>query len=169
MNAVISILYGSISNLGLYTKPDGPVENWSELLPLGKIDEVRQAQKEAIKEKYPELGMVGEFVLGMHGKLTYQGNRLAGMYPHQQVKAAEKAGVSIFGLVVNTNSNKSLAWNLSRTVTFVKACTQVANIPVHCNVGMGVDATPMTTVLPADAVSRVIKTLIESVKLMVCR
>ncbi len=209
-NAVIPVLYGSMPNLGLYTRPDGPVPNWAELLPMGKIDEARLAQEEAvehavkdmvyvaggmyeagadginldscgasgdadflasllaaesIKEKYPdlgiELGMAGEFVLGMHGKLTYKGERLAGMYPHQQVKMAEAAGVSIYGPVVNTNSNKSLAWNLSRTVTFIKACTEVARIPVHCNVGMGVGATPMSTVPAADAVSRVVKALVE--------
>ncbi len=209
-NAVIPVLYGSMPNLGLYTRPDGPVPNWSELLPMGKIEEARAAQEEAvehavkdmvyvaggmfeagadginldscgasgdadfqasllaaeaIKAKFPnlgiELGMAGEFVLGMHGKLTYQGQRLAGMYPHQQVKMAEAAGVAIFGPVVNTNSNKSLAWNLSRTITFIKACTEVAEIPVHCNVGMGVGATPMSTIPAADATSRVVKALVE--------
>jgi len=39
--------------------------------------------------------MSGEFVLGMHGGVAYDGTRLAGLYPHQQVKLAEKAGVTI--------------------------------------------------------------------------
>ena len=59
--------------------------------------------------------MAGEFVMGMHGKLKYAGERLAGMYPHQQVKVAEKAGANIFGPVVNTNSNKSFAWNICQS------------------------------------------------------
>jgi dimethylamine--corrinoid protein Co-methyltransferase len=204
------VLYGSMPNLGLYTKPDGPVDNWSELLPMAKIDEARTAQEEAVelavkdmvyigegmyeagadginfdtcgasgdadilaalkaaevlKSKYPdfgvEIGMAGEFILGMHGKLEYQGTRLAGLYPHQQVKVAEKAGVNIFGPVINTNSNMSFPWNIARAVTFIKACTEAANIPVHANVGMGVGATPMTPVPPVDAVSRAVKAMVE--------
>jgi dimethylamine---corrinoid protein Co-methyltransferase len=210
MNTIMPVLYGAMPNLGLYTRPDGPVENWSELLPLGKIEEARSAQEEAvelavkdmiyiaggmydagadginfdtcgasgdadilaallaakeIKSRYPglglEMGMAGEFILGMHGKLEFEGIRLAGLYPHKQVELAEKAGVSIFGPVVNTNSNKTFPWNLARAVTFVKACVEAANIPVHANVGMGVGATPMTPVPPADAVSRTAKALIE--------
>jgi len=107
------------------------------------------------------MGMAGEFILGMHGKLEFEGMRLAGLYPHKQVELAEKAGVSIFGPVINTNSNKSFPWNLARAVTFVKACVEAANIPVHANVGMGVGATPMSPVPPVDAVSRAAKSLIE--------
>lgn len=207
---IMPVLYGGMPNLGFYTKPDGPVDNWAELLPQGKIDEALAAQEEAIEyavhdmvyvaqvmrqagidginldtagaagdadflaslkaaeaisEKYPELGiemgMAGEFVLGMHGRLEYDGERLAGMYPHKQVKAAEKAGVSIFGPVVNTVTTKSLAWNLARTCTFLKACSHAANIPLHANAGMGVCGVPMTEVLPVDAVTRVGKALIE--------
>ncbi len=210
MNTIMPVLYGAMPNLGLYTKPDGPVDNWSELLPLGKIAEARAAQEEAvehavkdmvyiaggmyaagadginldtcgasgdadilaallaareIKEKYPdlgiEMGMAGEFILGMHGKLEFEGLRLAGLYPHKQVELAEKAGVSIFGPVVNTNSNKTFPWNLARAVTFVKACVDAAKIPVHANVGMGVGATPLSPVPPVDAVSRAAKSLIE--------
>ena len=210
LNTIMPVLYGAMPNLGLYTKPDGPVDNWSELLPQGKINEARLAQKEAIeyavkdmvyiaggmyeagadgmnfdtcgasgdadvmaaltaieiiKNKYPELGiemgMAGEFILGMHGLLEYGGTRVAGLYPHEQVALAEKAGVSIFGPVINTNSNKTFPWNLARAVTFIKACTETANIPVHANVGMGVGATPMTLVPPVDAVSRAAKALIE--------
>lgn len=210
MNTIIPLLYGAMPNLGLYTKPDGPVENWSELLPKARISEARAAQEEAvelavkdmvyvaggmyesgvdgmnfdtvgasgdadvlaaltavetIKQKYPDLainiGMAGEFVLGMHGELTYKGTRLAGLYPHDQVKLAEQAGASIFGLVVNTNSNMSFAWNIARVCTFVKACTQVARIPVHVNVGMGVGAIPLSLTPPVDAVCRADKALIE--------
>lgn len=210
LNTIMPVLYGSMPNLGLYTKPDGPVENWSELLPMGKIDESRAAQEEAvehavrdivfvagemyaagadginldtcgasgdadflagllatekIKEKYPDLGVemgaAGEFVLGMHGQLEYKGTRIAGLYPHLQVKLAEKAGANIFGAVVNTNTKQSFPWGLARTVTFVKACTEAAEIPVHVNVGMGVGGIPTSEIPPIDAVTRADKALIE--------
>ena len=210
LNTIMPVLYGAMPNLGLYTRPDGPVDNWSELLPLGKIDEARKAQEEAIelavkdmyyisggmfkagadgmnfdtcgasgdadviaalraiekvKKDYPglgvEMGMSGEFIIGMHGRLEYGGTRVAGLYPHDQVKLAEKAGVNIFGPVVNTNSNMTFPWNLARAVTFIKACVEAANIPVHANVGMGVGATPMSPVPPSDAVSRAAKALVE--------
>lgn len=45
---------------------------------------------EKLKKKYPdiniEIGMADEFVRGMHGEITHNGKRLAGMYPHEQVK-----------------------------------------------------------------------------------
>lgn len=120
---------------------------------------------EAITKKHPdmgvEIGMAGEFVLGMHGRLKYNGKRLAGLYPHDQVKLAEAAGASIFGLVVNTNCNKSFPWNMARVITFVKACTAVANIPVHADVGMGVCGIPMVENMPQDVVSRADKALVE--------
>lgn len=204
------LFYGAMANLGFYTKPDGPVENWSELLPMGKIEESKKAQEEAvehavrdivyvaeqiykaggdginldtsgaagdadflaalkateiIKEQFPdlavEIGMAGEFVLGMHGGVTYDGVRLAGQYLHKQVELVEKAGASIFGAVVNTNCNKSFAWNMGRVCTFMKACTEVANIPVHGNVGMGVGGVPMNEVLPIDIISKADKALVE--------
>jgi len=207
---VIPVLYGGMPDLGRYTKPDGPVDNWSELLPQGKIKEAYAAQEEAveyavkdlvyiaegmyeagadgmnfdtcgaagdadflaalkaveiIKQKHPdfgvEIGMAGEFILGMHGKLEYDGVRLAGLYPHMQAKLAAKAGANIFGPVVNTNSNMTLPWNIARAVTFIKACSEASDIPVHANVGMGVGGTPMSTVPPVDAVSRAVKAVVE--------
>ncbi|SCJ89925.1 dimethylamine:corrinoid methyltransferase [uncultured Eubacterium sp.] len=212
--AVIPVLYGGMPDLGRYTKPDGPVDNWSELLPMGKIDEAKAAQEEAvehavkdmvyiakgmaaagadgmnldtsgasgdadflaalkaieaIKAEHPdfgiEIGMAGEFVMGMHGGLKYDGVRLAGLYPHKQVKLAEKAGANIFGPVVNTNCNKSFAWNIARAVTFIKACSEAAEIPVHVNVGMGVGGTPMAYVPPTDVVSKAAKAMAEIAKI----
>lgn len=208
------ILYGAMPNLGFYTKPDGPIDNWAVLLPDGKFKEAMTAQEEAVEhavrdivfvaeqmwdvgadgiqldtsgaagdadflvalkateaihEKWPqmgiEVGMAGEFVLGMHGKLKYNDMRLAGLYPHKQVKLVEQAGASIFGAVVNTNCNKSFPWNIARVCTFMKACTEVSEIPVHANVGMGVCGIPMCENLPADIVSRVDKCLIEICKI----
>jgi len=209
-HTTMPLFYGAMPNLGFYTKPDGPVENWSLLLPDGKVSEAMAAQEEAvghsvrdivyvaeqmndvgadafmldtsgaagdadflaalkateiIREKFPdmpvEIGMAGEFVLGMHGKLKYNDVRLAGLYPHKQVKLAEQAGASIFGIVVNTNCNKSFPWNIARVCTFVKACTDEASIPVHANVGMGVCGVPMCENLPSDVVSKADKALVE--------
>jgi dimethylamine--corrinoid protein Co-methyltransferase len=108
-----------------------------------------------------ELGMASEFVLGMHGEIEYNGKRLAGMYPHEQVKVAEEAGADIFGCAINVNASESAPWNLARAVTFVKATTAVAKIPVHPNVGMGVCGIPMVEIPTIDAVSQAAKSLVE--------
>lgn len=213
-HTTMPLFYGAMPNLGFYTKPDGPVDNWAVLLPEGKIKEAMEAQEaavshsvadmlyvakqmddvgadgfmldtcgaagdadflaalmatEEIAKKFPdmpvELGMAGEFVLGMHGKLKYQDTRLAGLYPHKQVKMAEAAGASIFGAVVNTNCNATFPWNIARVCTFVKACVEAAEIPVHANAGMGVCGIPMCENLPADVVSRADKALVEICKI----
>lgn len=111
-----------------------------------------------------EVGMAGEFVLGMHGGLQYEGTRLAGLYCHDQVKLVEKAGADIFGPVVNTKPSKSMAWNLSRAVTFVKACVEASNIPIHVNMGMGVGGSPVFETPPIDSVSRASKAMAEIAK-----
>jgi len=211
---IAPLFYGAMPNLGLYTRPDGPVANPSEMLPLGKIKEAQEAYEEAIemsvndmvyvaskfyeagcdginidtvgaagdpdfkaalvatetlKQKYPdiniEIGMAGEFVLGMHGELTHNGILLAGLYPHQQVKLAEAAGAHIFGAVVNTQTNRSFPWNLARSVTFSKACTAAAVIAVHGNMGMGVGALPVCETQPAETVSMASKAMVEIARL----
>ncbi len=122
-----------------------------------------------LKEKYPdiciELGMAGEFVLGMHGEMTYEGVRLAGLYPHEQVKLAEKAGATIFGPAINTSTSESFPWNLARTATFVKACVENAAVPIHIDLGMGVGAAPVVVNCPNDATSRAAKALVEICRL----
>ncbi len=124
---------------------------------------------EQLRAKYPtvciELGMSGEFVLGMHGGLTYKGERLALMYPHQQVKMAEAAGATIFGPVANTKPSRSVPWNLARTTTYMKACCEVATIPVHPNMGMGVGGMPLTDHPPLDVASRASKAMVEICRL----
>jgi dimethylamine---corrinoid protein Co-methyltransferase len=124
---------------------------------------------EILKKKYPdmciELGMAGEFVLGMHGDLTYDGVRLAGLYAQDQVKLAEKAGATIFGPVCNTNTNASSPWNLARAITFMKACGEAAEIPVHVNMGMGVGAVTVHDHPPIDIVSRASKGMVEICRL----
>ncbi len=112
-----------------------------------------------------ELGMAGEFVLGMHTEVEYDGKRLAGMYPHEQVKVAESAGVDIFGPVINTVSGESFAWNLARSVTFVKETVSESSIPIHVNAGMGVCAIPMHPTPPPDCVSRMAKAMAQIAKI----
>jgi dimethylamine---corrinoid protein Co-methyltransferase len=211
---VAPCFYGAMPDLGRYSKPDGPVPNWSELMPLARIDEARAAQEEAIemlvsdilfvtetmdeagadgidfdtagaagdadllatlravekiREKWPhlgiEVGMASEMTLGMHGELEYDGKRLAGMWPHQQVEVVAAAGATVFGPAVNTNTTKSCAWNASRAVALLKPCCEVSPIPVHANVGMGVGAVPMSPYPPVDAVSRASKALVELCRL----
>jgi len=120
---------------------------------------------EILKKKYPqmciEMGMSGEFILGMHGELAYDGVNLAGLYPHKQVEVAEKAGVTIFGPAINTNTGKSCPWNVARAATFTKACVENAHIPIHANVGMGVGGIPVTETPPVDSVSRASKAMVE--------
>jgi dimethylamine--corrinoid protein Co-methyltransferase len=211
---VAPMQYGVMPNLGLYAKADGPCDNWSELLPQGRIAEARAAEQEAaelavgdmvrladamweagadaidwdttgasgdpefwaalrateiIRKKYPsmgvQLGMAGEFVLGMHGELQYGGKRLAGMWPHEQLSVVEQAGATMFGPVVNVNSGRSCAWNVARAIALVKPCMADATIPVHMNAGMGVGGVPMHVHPPGDAVSRAAKAFVEILRL----
>lgn len=122
-----------------------------------------------LKKKYPdiciELGMAGEFILGMHGELEFEGTRLAGLYAHDQVKLAEKAGVTIFGPVSNTNTTESAPWNAARAITFMKACGEAAEIPIHPNMGMGVGGVPTNDHPPTDTVSRMSKAMVEICRL----
>lgn len=50
--------YGAQPNLGLYYRPDGPCDNPSEFLPLGKIEEARQTQLEAANHLREDLVFV---------------------------------------------------------------------------------------------------------------
>jgi dimethylamine--corrinoid protein Co-methyltransferase len=124
---------------------------------------------EILKKKYPticiEMGMAGEFVLGMHGNLEHNGVRLAGLYPHEQVKVAQKAGVTIFGPAITTSTNRSIPWALARAITFTKACVQAADIPVHGNMGMGVGGLPLCETPPVDAVSMASRAMTEITRL----
>jgi dimethylamine--corrinoid protein Co-methyltransferase len=120
---------------------------------------------EVLREKYPdlpiEMGAAGEFVLGMHADLYYEGVRLAGLYAHKQAELAQKAGVTIFGPAINTNCSMTFPWNIARVVTFVKACSQAVDIPIHVNAGMGVGGIPMTMNVPLEIASRASKAIVE--------
>ena len=206
--------YGAMPDLGLYTVPDGPVPNWSQLLPLGRIDEARAAQEQAvelavddiafvagelieagaefvdldtagaagdadflatlkaverIRAAHPDvgiqIGMAGEFVLGMHGELQYDGVRLAGLWPREQMKVAAKAGVTIFGPAINVTTGKSIAWNVARTLTIAKPCCSEATVPVHLNGGMGVGGVPMHVAPAGDATCRASRAAVDILRL----
>ena len=62
---------------------------------------------------------------------------------------------------MNTDSRRSVPWNLARAVTLVKECARVARIPVHANVGMGVGGVPMFEVPSPDCVSRASVAMVE--------
>ena len=120
--------------------------------------------KKTMPEMAIEVGMAGEFILGMHGELFFNGQRLAGMYPHQQVKVVEEAGADIFGPVINTNTSRSMPWNVARAVTFVKHTVDVSSIPIHVNVGMGVGGVPVFETPPIDSTTRASKALVQIAK-----
>ena len=87
--------------------------------------------------------------------------RLAGLWPHQQLEVVQAAGAHIFGPAVTTDTGRSSPWNVARACTFVKACSQIAEIPVHANVGMGVGGVPTVEVQPNDIVTRAGVALVE--------
>ena len=127
---------------------------------FGTLRAVEMLRKE-FPEMYIETGMAGELVLGLHGELKYDGQTLAGMWPHQQVKLMAKAGSNIYGPAINTSTSASSAWNLARAVTFVKAAVEASTIPVHVNMGMGVGGIPMFETPTIDAVSHASKAMVE--------
>ncbi len=107
------------------------------------------------------MGGASEFVLGMHGELTFNGQRLAGIYPHEQARVAAAAGAAIYGVAVGTRTAKSEAFNIARAVTLVKEAAVRSPIPVHVNVGMGVGGVPMMEAPPAASVTRTAKALVQ--------
>jgi len=117
--------------------------------------------REACPDLGIELGMASEFVLGMHGELEWEGVRLAGLWPVEQLRLAQRAGATIFGPAVNVNTRRSVAWNVARAIAIIKPCMDVADIPVHPNVGMGVCGMPMHPFPPIDAVARIARAFIE--------
>ena len=70
-----------------------------------------------------------------------------------------------FGPVVNIVTTRSCAWNMARVLTFVKACVEKSNIPIHNNMGMGVGGVPLSDTPPVDAVTRASKAAVEICRL----
>ena len=123
-----------------------------------------EALRKACPEAYINVGAAGESVMGIHGMIEYKGTIAAGLYPHQQAKLVAQAGADVFGAVCNTNTSKSLAWNLARSVTFIKKAVEDSPIPVHVDMGMGVGGIPMKETPPVDAVARCNKAMVEIAK-----
>lgn len=124
---------------------------------------------ERIRARHPgvgiQIGMAGEFVLGMHGELEHHGVRLAGLWPEAQMRLVSAAGASIYGPAINVNTGKSCAWNVAYAITLTKPCCHESPIPVHMNLGMGVGGVPMAVNPPIDAVSRASKACVEILRL----
>ena len=57
---VVPLNYGAMPDLGRYSQPDGPVPNWSELMPVGRIDDARAAQLEAVEHLERDMWCVVE-------------------------------------------------------------------------------------------------------------
>ena len=120
--------------------------------------------RELCPEAYINVGAAGESVMGIHGMIEFEGEIAAGLYPHQQAQLIAKAGANVFGAVCNTNTSRSLAWNLGRAVTFIKKAVEDSPIPVHVDMGMGVGGIPMFETPPLDAVARCNKAMVEIAK-----
>jgi dimethylamine--corrinoid protein Co-methyltransferase len=118
-----------------------------------------------VREKYPdagiEVGMAGEFVIGVHGELEWEGRRLAGLWPREQLEVCQDAGVTLFGPAVNIRTGKSCCWNTAYALTVIKPCMEVARIPVHPNVGEGVCGVPVNGYPPEDASSRAARACVD--------
>ena len=123
---------------------------------------------ERLRAAYPAMGimvgMAAEIVLGTHGELEFHGTRVAGLKPEGQCRVVQEAGATIFGPAVNVNTSRTVAWNVARALTFMKPCMDVARIPVHANVGMGVGGVPMNAFSPVDAVSRCSRACVDILK-----
>ena len=127
---------------------------------VGTLNGVKKL-REQCPEAYIQVGFAGESIMGIHGSIEFEGQVVAGMYPHQYVHLAEKAGANVCGTVVNSNTSKSLAFNIARAVTFIKEAVKASNIPIHADMGMGVGGIPMCETPPIDAVSRASKAMVE--------
>lgn len=60
---IVPLNYGAMPDLGRYSQPDGPAPNWSELMPLGKIAEAREAQMEAVEHLEHDMWLVAEAMI----------------------------------------------------------------------------------------------------------
>jgi dimethylamine--corrinoid protein Co-methyltransferase len=60
LNLIAPLQYGAMPDLGRYSMPDGPIPNWSELLPLGRIDDARAAQEEAVGHAVADMVFVAD-------------------------------------------------------------------------------------------------------------
>ncbi len=99
-------------NTGLYYAPDRPYENPANLTRKLKLENSLAFSDVTVKH--------------LAKNIKYVSIRFI------QVET------DVFGPVCNTNTSNSLAWNLVRTLTFIKECVRVVKISCHVNMGMGV-------------------------------
>jgi len=59
-----TLLYGVMPNMPTYTKPDGPCENATELMPKGMIKEAQAAQIEAAQLMEDDIVLLGDHMYG---------------------------------------------------------------------------------------------------------
>lgn len=60
LTTIPALLYGVMPNMPLYSKPDGPFDNASELMPQGKIQEAREVQVEAAVALRDDLNLLAD-------------------------------------------------------------------------------------------------------------
>jgi len=56
----VPVHYGAMPDLGDYTKPDGPIDNWADLLPQGRVEEARAAQEAAVEQAADDMVYVAD-------------------------------------------------------------------------------------------------------------
>ena len=209
------VQYGAMPDLGRYSKPDGPIPNWSELLPHGQDRRgARRRRKRpprcssrtstssptqwsrpaptastwtrpgrpATPTSSPPSGPAACCARSTRGwasrsawppsscsACTASSSSTASAWPACGPRTScawcRQAGASIYGPAVNINTGKSTAWNIARAITFIKPAIEIAEIPVHVNVGMGVGGVPTCVYPPADATRRATKAFVEILKI----
>jgi len=179
----IPLFYGAQPNLGLYSQPDGPFPNPMELMPMGKIKEAQESYEASVEHLVKDIVYVASLMYesgadginldtsGAAGDADFLGALLAteelrDKYPEMCIEFGT-AGEFVMGIgpVANTKTSKSSAWNMARTITFMKPVGEIANIPIHVNMGMGVGGVTMTDHPPVDIVSRSSKAMVEICRL----
>jgi len=120
---------------------------------------------EQLKKEIPGLAIhfdtVGEFILGFHCDLKYDNQTLAGMYPHKQLKMAEKAGADAFSTHIYITPKEPFPYDLAKSVTMIKEQVKAASIPIFMVPCMGCFSISMCDLPPLDVTSRAIKAFIE--------
>ena len=190
----IPVQYGAQADLGRYSAPDGPVPNWSQLMPQGRIAEARAAQEEAARRsraghvqgrvgavggrrrrrrlrhqrrrrrrrsarraqhgatpacRLPRPGHRGRHGVGVrarHARRARVRRREAGRRLWPAGPAAPAAGLPAppsSGRRSTSTRRQTWPGTWRGRSTIIKPCMEVAEIPVHLNVGMGVGGVPM--------------------------
>ena len=117
----------------------------------------------ALRERYSwlgiEVGMAGEFVLGMHGQLEFDGERSPGCGPETSCGAGRRGLHLRPGDQHQHRQVDRLEHRQGNHL--IKPAVEIAEIPIHVNVGMGVGGVPTCVYPPADETSRASKAFVE--------